>query len=85
MSSSHQMSKEGMVAHSIHAYVDYAGTEALMETIAIPILKFGRSSLCMVVLQQMVNKCCALQMIRVGHASHSVNIGKYISIDNVQM
>ena len=55
------MSKEGMVTHSTHAYVDYAGIEALMETIALPILKFGRSSLCMVVLQQMVNKCCELQ------------------------
>ena len=55
------MSKEGMVTHSTHTYVDYAGIEALMETIALPILKFGRSSLCMVVLQQMVNKFCELQ------------------------
>jgi len=58
---SHQMSKEEMITHSTHAYVDYAGIEVLMETIALPILKIGRSSLCMVVLQQMVNKYCALQ------------------------
>jgi len=72
-----------MVTHSTHAYVDYVGIEALMETIALPILKFRRSSLCMVVLQQMVNKCCALQVVRVGHTSHSVNTGKCTSINHV--
>jgi len=47
-----------MVTHCTrNAYVDYAGIEVLMETIALSIIKFGRSSLCMVVLQQTVNKC----------------------------